>query len=171
MSMTKSCLGQLILTLKLPCWHRSGLQSNSSQWFYVKHTWSSELSAFSHQCQQWTRHNINKSHGSPRCCTGSACNTGLIIMYILCYCYADIFGESYYHYCNSAGAGIAQWLEHRTRDWKVAGSNPCWNGRRIFFSRVDFLCWLLTLTLVTVTTTIKCTISLHGFQIWWSHSC
>ena len=41
------------------------------------------------------------------------------------------------------GAGIAQWLEHRTRDWKVAGSNPCWNGGRIFFSRVNFLCWLL----------------------------
>ena len=41
------------------------------------------------------------------------------------------------------GAGIAQWLEHRTRDWKVAGTNPCWNGGRIFFSRVDFLCWLL----------------------------
>ena len=43
----------------------------------------------------------------------------------------------------TVGAGIAQWLEHRTRDWKVAGSNPCWNGGRIFFSRVDFLCWLL----------------------------
>ena len=41
------------------------------------------------------------------------------------------------------GAGIAQWLERRTRDWKVAGSNPRWNGGRIFFSRVDFLCWLL----------------------------
>ena len=41
------------------------------------------------------------------------------------------------------GAGIAQWLERRTRDWKAAGSNPCWNGGRIFFSRVDFLCWLL----------------------------
>ena len=40
-------------------------------------------------------------------------------------------------------AGIAQWLERRTRDWKVAGSNPFWNGGRIFFSRVDFLCWLL----------------------------
>ena len=26
---------------------------------------------------------------------------------------------------------------------KVAGSNPCWNGGRIFFSGVDFLCWLL----------------------------
>ena len=43
----------------------------------------------------------------------------------------------------SRGAGIAQWLEHRTRDWKVAGSNPCWNGGRIFFCRVNFLCWLL----------------------------
>ena len=38
------------------------------------------------------------------------------------------------------GAGIAQWLERRTRDRKVAGSNPCWNSGRIFFSRVDFLC-------------------------------
>ena len=44
---------------------------------------------------------------------------------------------------SQCGAGIAQWLEHRTRDWKVAGSNPCWNGGRIFFTRVDFLCWLL----------------------------
>ena len=44
---------------------------------------------------------------------------------------------------HTEGAGIAQWLERRTRDWKVAGSNPCWNGGRIFFSRVDFLCWLL----------------------------
>ena len=31
----------------------------------------------------------------------------------------------------------------RTRDWKVAGSNPCWSGGRIFFSKVDFLCWPL----------------------------
>ena len=42
-----------------------------------------------------------------------------------------------------SGAGIAQWLKRQTRDWKVAGSNPCWSGGRIFFSRVDFLCWLL----------------------------
>ena len=41
------------------------------------------------------------------------------------------------------GAGIAQWLERRTHDWKVAGSNPRWNGGRIVFSRVNFLCWLL----------------------------
>ena len=41
------------------------------------------------------------------------------------------------------GSGIAQWLEHRTCDWKVGGSNPCRSGRRIFFSMVNFLCWLL----------------------------
>ena len=41
------------------------------------------------------------------------------------------------------GEGIAQWLERRTRDWKVAGSNPCRIDERIFFSRVTFLCWLL----------------------------
>ena len=41
------------------------------------------------------------------------------------------------------GAGIAQWLERRTRDRKVAGSNPCRSGGGIFFSRVNFLCWLL----------------------------
>ena len=40
-------------------------------------------------------------------------------------------------------AEIAQWLERRTRDWKVAGSNPCRSGARILFSRVDYLCWLL----------------------------
>ena len=44
---------------------------------------------------------------------------------------------------NNIGAGIAQWLERRTRDWKVACSNPCGSGERIFLSRVNFLCWLL----------------------------
>ena len=38
------------------------------------------------------------------------------------------------------GAGIAQWLERPTHDRKIAGSNPCWSGGRIFFSRVNFLC-------------------------------
>ena len=37
-------------------------------------------------------------------------------------------------------AGIAQWLERRTRDRKVAGSNPCKSGGRIFFSGVNFPC-------------------------------
>ena len=34
-------------------------------------------------------------------------------------------------------------VRRRTGDWKVARSNPCWRGGRIFFSMVDFLCWLL----------------------------
>ena len=43
------------------------------------------------------------------------------------------------------GSGIAQWLERQTHDWKVAGSTskPCSSSGRIFFSRVNFLCWLL----------------------------
>ena len=41
------------------------------------------------------------------------------------------------------GFGVAQWLECRTRDWKVVDSNPCRCSGKIFFSRVDFLCWLL----------------------------
>ena len=38
---------------------------------------------------------------------------------------------------------IAQWLEHRTHDRKVPGSSPGRSGGRSFFSRVNFLCWLL----------------------------
>ena len=38
------------------------------------------------------------------------------------------------------GVGIAQWLERRTHDQKVTGLSP---HRRIFFSRVSFLCWLI----------------------------
>ena len=41
------------------------------------------------------------------------------------------------------GAGIAHWLEYRIHDQKVVGSNPCRSGGWIFFSRVNFLCWLL----------------------------
>ena len=39
--------------------------------------------------------------------------------------------------------GIVQWLEHQTCDRKVIGLNPCMSGRRIFFSMVNCLCWLL----------------------------
>ena len=56
---------------------------------------------------------------------------------------SDRYIVSLSSHLHTMGAGMAQWLERRTRDWKVAGSNPCWNGGRIFFSRVDFLCWLL----------------------------
>ena len=34
-------------------------------------------------------------------------------------------------------------VERRTRDRKVASSNPGRNGGRMFFSRVHFVCWLL----------------------------
>ena len=40
-------------------------------------------------------------------------------------------------------AGVAQWLERRTLDRKVPGSSPGRSGGRIFFSRVNFLCWPL----------------------------
>ena len=40
-------------------------------------------------------------------------------------------------------AGIARWLERRIRNRKVASSNPGRSGGRIFFSRVNSVCWLL----------------------------
>ena len=43
----------------------------------------------------------------------------------------------------SRGVGIACWLERRTRDRNIASSNPGRSGGRIFFSRVNFVCWLL----------------------------
>ena len=39
--------------------------------------------------------------------------------------------------------GIACWLERWTCHRKVASSNPGWSSGRIFFSRANFLCWLL----------------------------
>ena len=39
------------------------------------------------------------------------------------------------------GAGIKhQWLEHRTRDWKAAGNNPCWERRDEFSSPGSTFC-------------------------------
>ena len=43
----------------------------------------------------------------------------------------------------TGGGDSSVWFECRARDRKVPGSNPCWSGGRIFFSRVNFLCWLL----------------------------
>ena len=40
-------------------------------------------------------------------------------------------------------AGMACWLERRTRHRKVASSNPGRSGGRFFFSIVNFVCWLL----------------------------
>ena len=50
------------------------------------------------------------------------------------------------------GTGIAQPLERRTRDWKVAGSNPCRSGRGIFL----FQCELSVLTLISVSVPPPC---------------
>ena len=47
---------------------------------------------------------------------------------------------------HAPGTGIAQWLERRTRFWKVEGSNPCRSGGKVgkvLFSRVSSLCWLI----------------------------
>ena len=38
------------------------------------------------------------------------------------------------------GAGIAERLDRRALDQKVAGSSPGQSGGRIFFSMVNFLC-------------------------------
>ena len=46
-------------------------------------------------------------------------------------------------YSTRQGAGIACWLERRTRDPKVVSSNPGMSVGRIFFSRVNFVCLLL----------------------------
>ena len=43
----------------------------------------------------------------------------------------------------TTSAGIACWLEHQTHDRKVVSLNPSRSGGRIFFSRVNFVCWLL----------------------------
>ena len=45
--------------------------------------------------------------------------------------------------CTSFWAGIACWLKRRTRDRKVASSNPCRSGGRSSLSGVNFVCWLL----------------------------
>ena len=50
------------------------------------------------------------------------------------------------------GAGIAQWLERRTRGRKVAGSNPCWSGGRIFLLQGQ----LSVLTLISVSVPPPC---------------
>ena len=75
-------------------------------------------------------------------CTVCCCSKWIILSYSHWYPSTNMY-KTLTFFLLFIRAGIAQWLERRTRDWKVAGSNPCWNGGRIFFSRVDFLCWLL----------------------------
>ena len=58
---------------------------------------------------------------------------------LLCATALTIFQGSFI-YVTALGAGIAQWLERRTRDRMVSGSSPGRGAERIFFSRVSFLC-------------------------------
>ena len=43
----------------------------------------------------------------------------------------------------SKDSSVVRALNLSKLDWKVAGSNSCRSGGKIFFSRVNFLCWLL----------------------------
>ena len=52
----------------------------------------------------------------------------------------------YYH----TGSWDSLLVERRTRDRKVASSNPGRSDRGIFFSRVNFVCWLLFSVLSTL---------------------
>ena len=82
----------------------------------------------------------------PRACVGWACVTESRLqacMWIKCICLEEFPPGHPKMFKKNTRVGGAQWLERRTRDRKVAGVNPCWGGGRIFFSRVNFLCWLL----------------------------
>ena len=81
----------------------------------------------------------------PGCCWSSAdisLHVSIKHRHMACCRYIDSYRHTILMHGDSSGTGIAQWLEHRTRDWKVQSSNPCRSGGIIFFSRVDFLCWL-----------------------------
>ena len=58
---------------------------------------------------------------------------------------------------NAVQAGIACWLERQTHDQKVASLNPGRSSGRIFFSRVNFVCWLLI--------GVRCTLVLPQWHI------
>ena len=45
----------------------------------------------------------------------------------------------------SLKSGYRAAVERQTPDWSVAGLIPCKSGGRIFFSMVNFLCWLISL--------------------------
>ena len=60
--------------------------------------------------------------------------------------FEQIFWTSHRHFLNAVwviDSLYSCWLERQTRDRKVTSSNPSRSGGRIFFSRVNFVCWLL----------------------------
>ena len=102
--------------------------------------------------------------GQHSCCPGNISNTFLIVLTVMlvtvlsythvprhpivamCFLALPVHNRKIKStFLINMGVGIAQWLERRTRDWKVAGSNPRRSGGRIFFSRVDFSSHALTL--------------------------
>ena len=85
---------------------------------------------------------LNISSGTPlhvKCCVDCfrwyVPHSLFIVLLVLCWIFRVVR--------TTQESGTAQWLERRTHDWKVAGSNPCRSSGRIFFSTVNFLCWLL----------------------------
>ena len=108
--------------------------------FMCRHLTATALPCLANLTEDWSWQNFS-SHP----CLGQNrhlifLNPGLLSR--VCMCYSNI--------CISLcgcrlnwGGGIAQWLECRTCDRKVAGLNPCRSGGRIFRSRVNFLGWLL----------------------------
>ena len=60
--------------------------------------------------------------------------------------FEQIFWTNHRHFLNAVwviDSLYSCWLERQTRDRKVTSSNPSRSGGRIFFSRVNFVCWLL----------------------------
>ena len=58
-------------------------------------------------------------------------------------CFYDLLSFFCTHSIFSQGSWNSLLVKRRTRDRKVASSNPGRSGPRIFFSRVNFVCWLL----------------------------
>ena len=61
-----------------------------------------------------------------------------VCVHLLAHCMA-IYTVLY----NVVGAGIACWWECQTHDWKALSLNPGRSFWRMFFSRLNFVCWLL----------------------------
>ena len=64
--------------------------------------------------------------------------------FIMFSCY--ISHSSFIMFACYVGIGDSSVMERRPRNRNVAGSSPGRSGGRIFFSRVNFLCWLLFVT-------------------------
>ena len=75
------------------------------------------------------RINLELCNNLKMSCSLFVCSCCFIHWFSLCVC--------------ARGSRDGVFAERRTRDRKVASSNPGTSGRRVFYSRVSFLCWLL----------------------------